>query len=307
MKTKTRLDSFIPLLALVTCFSISLAHAEEEADASSSLESSSSVDESSFDAGSSEGLDGSGVEGLEGSQSALGQFHLAYYAVLFGPSLKNPTQYQPTPNGTPDRTRPVMLRNFLALSYQLSPQIAVSGTAFWTMQPIAGEQLAMQDPFLMVSHSSIFHVENFNIYADLRAHLAVTPLSRENDLLFGLQTFQAYTYELMETGITLGLYSSERLNFFGKQGFGNALEVYISPNINYQLSQKVALNLLYGVQASQFYNQGALSQDGVFLQPGVNWDISSQFTFNPYLSIPTNGKVNLSSISMGMFLSWMLM
>ena len=234
-------------------------------------------------------------------------FKLNYYGIFYGPSVAKPGSLQPDASGIPDARRPLMMKNFLGLGYQLSPEMTVTATADWLWQPVLGQQFSLQDPFVMISHNSIFHRDGFNLYADVRGHMGVTSQSRQNDFLFGLQTFQALTYELEGTGFVFGLYSSERFNVFGKQGYGDTFELYLAPNIYYQFTPKLAFSLLYGIQSSKFYGIMGLHRDGLSFQPGINWDVTSTLSFNPYLNIPTDGKFTLGSISLGMFLSWAMM
>jgi len=237
-----------------------------------------------------------------------GKFNLNYFAIFYGPSLKNPNSFQPSPLGVPDPDRPLILRNVLGLGYSLSELVGVSASAAWSWQPVLKQQLQLHDPFLRLSHNSLFYTGGLNLYADVRAHFPVTSISRDNDLLLGVQFFQALTYDIPETRLTLGLYTSERGNIFGGEGYGDDLELYVAPNVNYQVSPTVAFTVLYEFQFSHTFGRRAMNinYDGSDIQPGVRWDITRQFWVNPYLNIlPSN--FGLGTTSFGLMMNWMLM
>ena len=236
------------------------------------------------------------------------KFSLNYFGIFYGPSVRGPAVYQPDTRGVPDKDRPLLFKNFLGLGYNVSDAVAVSGTFQWTWQPVMRHEAQVQDPFLKVSHNSIFQVDSLNLYGDLRVHLPVSHISRDNELLFGVQSVQALSYSLPEANLLLGLVGSVRANRFGSRGFGNDLELYVAPNLNFQIRDTLALTLLYEIYASHGYGARAFSfaGDGTDLEPGLAWDLTPQLTFNPYLHIPLSGSVNLNSMTFGMMMNWAL-
>lgn len=253
--------------------------------------------------GESDTSDDSGSDG-----SFFSHFNMNYFGVFFGPSIKSPSSYQPDTPGVTDTKRPVILKNFLGLNYNIDGQYSAGVTAYWTYRPVLGQQLEMQDPFVRFADNSIFQVGNLNLYGDVRVHLPVSAISRANHLFGGIQTVSALTFEIPDTRLTAALYGSARTNFYGKNGFGNDIEVYLSPNLTYQLSPKVALTLMYEMQASHTFGGKAFSfnNDGTDLQPGVSWDITPTLNVNPYLNITTGGRIGLDTTSIGMLVNWVL-
>ncbi|MFZ9595474.1 MAG: hypothetical protein ACO3A2_05290 [Bdellovibrionia bacterium] len=231
------------------------------------------------------------------------------FSIFYGPSFKNPTSHLPNADGRPDPNRTVGLRNFLSLGYQLSPEVAVSGTAFWTMEPYSNTKVALQDPFVKVSDSSLWREGGWNLYGDLRTHFGMTPSSRESDLLFALQSVQGLSYEFAETGWVLGVYGSEKSNVFGKYGVGYDLELYVAPHIHYAVSPTLMLSLLYEVRLSHLFGDpvGELTSGGTDLEPGVTWNLSPSLMLNPYLTLNTTGKLSLSTTTFGLMLNWNLL
>ncbi len=243
-------------------------------------------------------------------EDILSRFNANYFGILYGPSVKKPTSYQPDFNGEPNIDRPVFLKNFLSVGYNISPEYSVAATGYWLWQPVQGQKMVLQDPFVRVSDNFLIHSGNLNLYSDVRFHFPVTSYSHFSDLLFGAQTFQSLTYEVPSSRILLGLYGSLRGNWYGKYGFGNNLELYLAPNLNYQFSPTMAFTFLYEIQLSHLYGEKfhSFHNDGTDIEPGISWQATPSLLFNPYLNILIgDGSLSLSSTSLGLLVSWMLM
>lgn len=50
-------------------------------------------------------------------------FNINYFGIVNGPAISGPTGFQPDLSGNPDKNRPILLRNFLGLGYNLTPDI----------------------------------------------------------------------------------------------------------------------------------------------------------------------------------------
>jgi hypothetical protein len=230
-----------------------------------------------------------------------------YFALFYGPGVQGGNfDYQPSPTGGgSDPTRPVTLKNFLGVSYNLTDKLAITPTAYWTYQPAAiGSPFVMRDPFIRFSDSSVFFADGLNLYSDVRVHMPVTSYSRSLDLRSGFQTVHALNYMFPESRFSAGLYGSARYNVFGPQGVGNDVELYLGPNVSYQLTPALAITTLYEMNAAHVYgSSGSLVSDGTDLQPGVSWDITKEVNFNPYLNFNTGGNLGLAETSVGAMLS----
>ncbi len=230
--------------------------------------------------------------------------NMNYYGIFYGPSLGEFGSYQAGPVG-PDHDRPILLKNFLNVGHSFNQDISLYGSAYWLWQPVENKGMQLMDPFLRLSYNSIFYKNGFNLYGDVRAHFPVTSFSRDCDMLFGLQTFEALTYEVPASRFTLGLYTSQRTNFFGEYGLGNDLELYFAPNINYQLSRTVTLTLMYEYQKSHFFGMAPFHfyGDETDIAPGLSWDVTPNLMVNPYFNIQTTKEVSLRSTSFGMMVN----
>ena len=99
-----------------------------------------------------------------------------------------------------------------------------------------------------------------------------------------------------------------RSNVFGKYGYGYDLELYLGPNVNYQISPTLLVTLLYEMRGSHTFGDkfGKLNSGGTDLQPGLTWDVTPHLMLNPYLNLLTGGKVNLSTTTFGLLANWNL-
>lgn len=237
-----------------------------------------------------------------------GRLYMNYFGLFYGPSVQNPTSYQPSGNAEPDYNNPVLLKNFFGVGYYVADSIHVSGNAYWTWQPVLDHETQMMDPFLKIAHNSIVREGNFNLYGDVRFHIPASMTSRQNDLKGGIQTVQAATYSLGQTGFQLGLVGSARANSFGGSGFGNDMELYLAPNLYFQVLRNLSVTVMYEMNSSHAFGEKAFSfyNGGSDFEPGVSWDITQQVTLNPYLHIPVGTQPLPTSTSFGMMFNWLL-
>jgi hypothetical protein len=241
--------------------------------------------------------------GTEESQTGISA---NYYAIFYGPSIQDPNGYQPTRTGVPDPDKPVLMKNFIDLGYGLSDTITVAADAYWTWQPYEGSDMTMQDPLVKISDSGLITAGDFNLYGDLRVHMPVTQTSRINDLLVGLQSVQVAFYSVPKTDLMIGLYSSERTNVFGTQGYGNDLELYVGPNVHYRLTDNFSLCALYDFNWNHVYGERAwlLHPNGQDIEPGFEWDVTKTVSVNPYLNFLTGGPIQMKDTSFGFIFNW---
>jgi hypothetical protein len=231
-----------------------------------------------------------------------------YFGLFFGPSVTDPTaRYQPGFDGELDPGRPVVLKNYLNLGYSLSDSIQLTVTAPWTMAPIDDQKFLVRDPSIRLSHNSLLSSGSFNFYGDIRIFFPVTPISRDEDLLAGFQTF---VFPSIDSGKwTFAVWASAQSNFYGDAGRGNDLELYLGPNASMQISDKLAVNLLFEMGASHVFGAPAwqLTSDGTGLQPGVSWDITPNFNLSPFLNISITQAPGIDTTSIGASLWWRML
>jgi hypothetical protein len=272
-------------------------------NATTASDSSASSSGAAQPAGSSPILAEASSESTDGNQA--GTFMANYFGIFYGPSVSDPSSFQPASDGTPDSSRPLLYKNFLGLGYRITNDISITPTAYWQWIPVRGGQYAIQDPYIKVAHNSLISSGGFNLYTDLRYHVPVSDYSRAANSMGGLQTVQVATYIPEGSRFTYGLFGSARVNFYGSGGYGNDTEIYAGPNVSYQMTPKLAGMLLFEYNLNHTYGDpnNTLRDDGYDFQPGLNWDVTSTILFNPYVNIyPADA--SLKSTSLGFLISW---
>ncbi len=243
----------------------------------------------------------------QGDASFLDRFSVSYYGFFYGPSVKNPSSYQPTLEGNADPTRPITVRNYLSLGYGLTEDISLSGTAYFSWIPVLGGRVDMEDPFLRLSHDSLFSTDKWNLYSDIRVHLPVTMASREMDMLSAVQTVQVLSYSGFGR-LGLSLAGSARYNFFGSQGTGYDAELYIAPAAYYRVGPRLSFTLTYELGGNHVLGGApfVLEADEADIEPGFSLDLTDTLNISPYLNIPTRNGISLASTSIEMMLTWFI-
>lgn len=232
-----------------------------------------------------------------------------YYAVYYGSSITNPSRYQSGPYDQKDTTRPIFMKNFLTVGYNLGDNFALAATGYFTFVPGSDQQFNLRDPSLRIADNSILNANGFNWYGDARVHFPVSTTSRMDDMLAGVQTFHFFSYHAPESRLTAGLYASIRYNHFGGYGVGNDVELYAAPAATYDLNSRLALTAMYEMGANHGFGDdpGVLSNDGTAFEPGILWRITNNLEFNPYLNIYTGGRIGLGNTALGATLSWTML
>src|SRR5690349_16189543 len=64
----------------------------------------------------------------EAEENLADNFNLNYFMILYGPSVTNPSAYQPNAQGKPNTDRPVIMKNFLSAGYSVNDKVTVAGT-----------------------------------------------------------------------------------------------------------------------------------------------------------------------------------
>ncbi|HAR42337.1 MAG TPA: hypothetical protein DCS07_06850 [Bdellovibrionales bacterium] len=250
---------------------------------------------------------------LESQDTAEGDSYsltVNYSSIFYGPALKGgDIGYVPHPDGGSDFEKPIQMKHFLGLGMDINRDLSVAAVTYFLWQPLNQERWATYDPYLKMSHERIVQMGNFKLYADLRFHVPVSESSREAHLQGGLQSVQVATYDAPDSRWTFNLYGSARTNFFGKKGYGSDLELYLGPNVVYQLAPTVGLTLLYEMSGSHRYGDkpGILRNDGTDLEPGVTWDVTPRLNVNPYLNFYPGNRLAWDTTSVGMLLNWKLL
>lgn len=215
----------------------------------------------------------------------------------------------------------------VGVGYKIAPAITVGATGNFVLQ--GDEQgrpdFTSLDPYLKATHAKLITAENLNVFADLRFYLPVTVPSQKADLFTGIRSTQILNYDIPDTKFSVGTVTFVRWNVYGNlapvptpavpesapgEGDGQKavagafdMEGYLGPNINYQITPAVGVNLLYEMDGRHRLSNDldVWESGGTDLSPSVSWDITPRFNFNPYLTVNTGGKVALESTTVGFY------
>ncbi len=223
-----------------------------------------------------------------------------YLAMVTGPSFQG---------GALGQREYFNLRNFLGAGYRLGETLTFSGNANWSVRGTDQFLTQFHDPFFRLADSSVFSADGWNLYWDGRLHLPFSKSSMVSGMNLGVQSVQALTYSIPESRLAVGLSSSIRYNFLNPMGVGSDLELYLGPNVFYQLAPSLGLNLLTEVQWSHLYQQGFSdwTHPNFDLEPGLAWDLFPNLSFNPFVHLPVGSKTSLIPSYVGFLLSWTLL
>ena len=229
---------------------------------------------------------------------AASPFSIHYFGIYYGPSLQKGTE------------RPALdTRNFLTLNASVSPDTFLGITTGWSWQGIPTGVARPRDPFLKLARNNIVHSGAFSWYGDFRVHLPITAESRQKDLWVGMQSFHYLGWEPGDGGA--GLAISARYNLFGGEGRGDQWELYGAPNVYWNVSPRLAFNLMleWGAGRPVGEDPRLLLSNGLDLDPGFSWKVSDGLLLSPYLSLPldrTSQELSEGAFA-GMTLSWQLL
>jgi len=225
------------------------------------------------------------------------------------------TPQLPTRDGDPDPNRQVELLNFHTLDYLISDDagIGFSATGGWALNPWErdGSRSELRDPYFRTYFLNLLPDwgSDFPLYwyADVRVHPGVTTTSRDADQIWGIQVFQAWTWQATNSRWGAAFYLSFRQNFFGSQGLGIRRELYSSPGLFFRHNSRLTSSLL--LQLPTFQRLGSEGNRwetmGLDLEPGLSWDLLQNLNLTPFLTIPVSGTTNrLKGTSLGLTLSW---
>ncbi len=223
-----------------------------------------------------------------------------YFGMISSPSLQAVA---------PGYRESLLLRNFLGVGYRLSELVTLSGNAYWSVRGLEQFPTQIHDPFVRLADGSFLSGENWNLYVDARLHLPLSSASVNSGLNLGIQSVQALTYSIPESRFALGLSSSIRANVLSVQGYGSDLDLYLGPNLFYQLAPSLGLNCLFESQMSHVRSRSSSGWSALIfdLEPGLAWDVMPNLSVNPYIHLPMGGLTSFSPTYAGLLLSWTLL
>lgn len=239
---------------------------------------------------------------------------VSYLGWMQGPSITAPgSPYQPTTGGLDDPTNPAGVMNYVTAGYKLTPDITVSGVAEWFYTPYKGGDYTWADPFIKFKDTAIWKNSEWTFGSDARIYVPASQTSQEMGLIMQFRVSPSLSYSPAGTPWTFGLYGYAWTYMYGQYASSapgssstpHYFDLYLQPNVSYQLLPTLALTGIYEAYGHQevegtppFVN----TSDPTDFQLGVSWDVTKWLNFSPYVqSYP--GSFSWSSTSFGAYLA----
>lgn|GEM_PF-3270690 len=240
-------------------------------------------------------------------------FSASYAGVFSGPSLGNPSGYQPDDQGNVriDPSNRIVLRNSFNLGYKITPNVVVGSILNFNYYPLpmfSKGSFELADPALKVSNGNFIKTGHFTMAVDLRASIPVTQRTRDRNLLTSVRFWQTSTYQIPNSHWSLGAYSFVKGYAYGQNAKKDVaiLDAYLAPFLNYEFNQTASLSLTYEMDATHYAGQSLTqwaAKDPTDLTLGLALNLTPSITFNPWIEIFPGGKVNLNATQFGALVS----
>jgi hypothetical protein len=124
-------------------------------------------------------------------------------------------------------------------------------------------------------------------------------------MTFAIKTTPNVRYLIPQSNFKVGAWT-EAKSYLGVTQ-GKAFKLYAAPYVGYSLSDSLALNVGYEMEADHYPIPGISSLDfksyQTDLQPGVVWNITPHIMVNPYVQLFTGNKVTLDNSALGAVIS----
>lgn len=209
----------------------------------------------------------------------------------------------------------VGLRNDLGVFYPLTKSATLGPVTRFRVKTYAEGSGALIDPYIRLRDTKFAEIAGVNMDSQLRFGLPLSDSSKAKEQNLYVANLNNFTYSIPETKWTLGTITFVKANFFetggarNPKGIQNDLEMFILPNVSYQVLSNVSLELGYEADANHAVGQSFMefNNGGTFIEPGLSWDISKSVTFNPWVDIYLGDRVASDTTMVGAKLVWTIM
>lgn len=232
---------------------------------------------------------------------------VSYTGIYEGTSILAPLEtHQPSATDKVGGA-PIDIRNLLGVSYRHSPSLTVSATAFVMLLADlekGGVTSQVRDPYVTVTMPNVINTSVFSYTTGVRYFAPVSTPSVDAGSLGTLRSSHVLSLQVPNSRFSLSWSNFAQVRLLNTSATGaSELLVYTAPNLMYQVSPSVSVNVLYEALASMDRNTRGFISGGTDLEPGVSWDITPRINLNPYLDIKTSGDMRLETTSINAALS----
>ena len=191
------------------------------------------------------------------SHSLADKMVVTYFGIYNGPSAGNPGAYIPNQDGTLSSTKQYFDNTFYA-GYKLSKTISIGPAVEFFWQPVAGQSLNLQDPYIKLANTKVYSKGNYTFAASVRAFIPVTVQGE----IAGFRADQIQSYVTAGERLTLGTFSFILGRDYNSSFAPGALngEIYFAPFAQYRLINKLSATMWTELlQFQHFENTKSLS------------------------------------------------
>jgi hypothetical protein len=256
--------------------------------------------------------------------SALSKWSLRFDSIYFGASVSDPGGLNSPSDteqdgGQADR---VFIRNMPSIGYYLNPNLLVGAVTRVDLFPTHQVDYGFEDSYLRLQSPKLINNGAFNMVGDLRVYLPTAAYQQANGEVFGIQTRIVPSYVVPNSRFTLAMVlfhqwtdhsdKVDTVDSYAKNAWDS--EVYLGPNISYQMTPTLALTALYEFDAVQLANtpmgtyvSNTTSGNGYTdFEPGLSWDVTPNVNISPFLNMYPGSNLSLDTTSINVWFSFKL-
>ncbi len=235
-----------------------------------------------------------------------------YYGIVAGPAIGDISVNTHDSTGATAGT--IGIDNRLTVGYKLDKKMSLGiyTRLITTFPDDKGNTVALKNPGLKLSHSSILKSGNFNLSGSATLYAPVTASAIKNNMITGLALSQFSTIEIPGSRWTVIALTGQAAYAYGANapyGSPTLLDggLFAYAGLNYQWKSNLSVVLTTGTSFDHVAGRGldgfVRTADATDIEIGMSWDVTKKINLNPYLALfPVEG-ISANSTSIGMYVS----
>ena len=234
------------------------------------------------------------------------KLYVDFLTTYHGPTLQGAGPYSLNGRGDVD---PAALSGFdseITTAYILDEQRAVGvgpDLPFFFEPTKSGKSFVLGDVGVKAFDKRVVATDHVRLYANLTLQAPTSDESRARSMTTGVRTTPFLFYDIGQTRWRIGTWTDFKYSF----GVTNGMQVkaWVGPYVNYKISDRVALNLMYETEAHHDIGDAGVKFHNVLgdLQPGLIWQVTKTTKLNPYLVYFPNQSIAGDHVAFGTVLA----
>ncbi len=234
----------------------------------------------------------------------LDKFYLNYFAIYHGASLNDlGSNYTLDRTGKMNTSQKSLLDGEITTAYMLDKNIGVGPVVPFLLIPGPGQHFVLGDAGLKLFDRKTISGNGLNVYTNLIVQAPTSTGSQDRNMSLALKTTPNVRYNVAHTNFALGAWTEAKA-YLGVTK-SKTFKLYAAPYVSYNLTNKLALNVEYEMEAHHYLGKPSLDFTNyqTDLQPGLVWFITPHLIFNPYVQIFTGNKITVENSALGAIVS----